>query len=356
MRRRTGLGLAGAGLAAAGALAQKRHLDTIAADPEAERLRRPLGGEELSVAGNDGNRLHVEAFGPKDAPKLVLVHGWMCSIEFWRRQIDELAGEFRVIAYDQRGHGRSEATTDYSFDEFADDLGFVLAAVCADDERVLIAGHSMGAMTIAAWAGRHPGEVERRLSGALLANSGLGDLITESVVVRTPERMTGLRDPLGRLLMGAQVPMPAYPTPLGDLAVRYVAMNPRATPAEVAFVRRMVLSSNPRSRGAAGRSMAEMDLWHALESLVVPATVVAGAADKLTPPALAHRLADALPNLVELVELPHIGHMAPIEDPAPVNDAIRKLGSGSDPLPNLGSKVTQGARPMHPASVLRSPA
>ncbi|HEX6115857.1 MAG TPA: alpha/beta hydrolase [Solirubrobacterales bacterium] len=331
MRRRTALaGFAGAaGLAAAGALAQKRLADSIAADPESERLRRPLRGEERSVQGADGNRLHVEAFGPVDAPKLVLVHGWMCAIPFWRWQIEELAADFRVIAYDQRGHGRSAGAADYSFDAFADDLGCVLAAVAADDERVLAAGHSMGAMTIAAWAGRRPAEVGRRLAGCLLSSTGLGDLIMQSVVMRTPERLTGLRDPLGRLLMGAELPVPATPTPLGDAAVRFVAMNPEASPARVAFVRRMVLSANPKARGAAGRSMARMDLWQALESLTVPTTVITGAADKMTPPALAHRLADTLPSLVELVELPGIGHMAPIEAPEKVNEAIRGLSEPS---------------------------
>ena len=330
LRRRTALaGLAGAaGLAAAGALAQKRLLDSIAADPESERLRRPLAGEESTILGADGNRLHVEAFGPVDAPKLLLVHGWMCAIRFWRWQIDELAGDFRVIAYDQRGHGRSEETGDYSFDAFADDFGAVLAAVCAEDERALAAGHSMGAMTIAAWAGSRPEDVERRLSASLLASTGLGDLITQSVVLRTPERLTGLRDPLGRLLLGAELPVPTVPTPLGDTAVRYIAMNPGASPARVAYVRRMVLSSNPRARGASGRSIAELDLWNALDSLTVPTTVITGADDKMTPPALARRMAESLPNLSQLIELPGIGHMAPIEDPAPVNQAIRALSSG----------------------------
>ena len=326
-RRRVLAGLAGAGVAAAaGALAQKRLLAAIAADPEAERLRRPLAGEVLDVSGNDGNRLHAEAFGPADAPKLLLVHGWMCSIEFWRYQIDELAGDFRVIAYDHRGHGRSDQAADYSFDEFADDLGCVLEAV-APGERVVAAGHSMGAMTIAAWAGRHPAEVENRLSACLLANTGLGDLIMESVVLKTPERLTGFRDPVGRLLMGAAVPLPASPSPVGDAAVRYIAMNPDATPARVAMVRRMVLSHNPKVRAAAGRTMAEMDLWHALESLDVPATVLVGGADKMTPPAQSRRLAEALPDVVDLVELPGVGHMAPIEAPEGVNAAIRGVAA-----------------------------
>jgi pimeloyl-ACP methyl ester carboxylesterase len=91
--------------------------------------------------------------------------------------------------------------------------------------------------------------------------------------------------------------------------------------------------------------MAEMDLWHALESLVVPTTVITGSADKMTPPPLAHRLAHTLPDLADLIELPGIGHMAPIEAPEKVNAAIRKLA------PTL-----REGRPAQPPNVLRSPA
>jgi len=325
-RRRTIAGLAGAaGLAAAGVLAQRRLLHAIAADPERERLNRPLGGERIPVRAADGTELHVEAFGPAEAPKLVLVHGWMCALRFWRYQIDELAGEFRVIAYDMRGHARSGAAEDYSFGAFAGDLD----AVLAEGERALVAGHSMGAMTIAAWAGEHPAEVPRRLSGAMLLNTGLGDLITESVVLRAPARLEGLQDPLGRLVMTAELPLPAAPSPIGDAAVRYIAMSPGASPARVAFCREMVLSCNPRVRGACGHTMSRMDLWSALESLDVPTIVLAGEVDKLTPPSLSHRLAHTLPNLHSFVELPGVGHMGAIEAPERVNSHLRDLASST---------------------------
>ena len=330
MRRRTAIGaLAGAaGLAAAAGLAQKRLLGSIAADPEYDRLRRPLGGEESAVRAADGTELHVEAFGPPGAPKLLLVHGWMCSLEYWRYQIEELVADFRIIAYDQRGHGRSAEADDYSFDEFADDFGAILAATVPEGERAIAVGHSMGAMTIAAWAGRHPAQV-KRLRGAMLTNTGLGDLITESVVVRTPNRLEGFRDPLGRALLSATVPMPASPSPVGDAAVRYVTMNPSASPAQVAFVRRMVLSCNPKVRGAAGRAMAEMDLWNALENLDVPTTVVAGEKDRLTPPTLTGRLAETLPNLHTFETIPGIGHMSALEAPEETNRLIRELDSAT---------------------------
>jgi pimeloyl-ACP methyl ester carboxylesterase len=327
-RRSTLAGLAAAaGLAGGAALAHRRLRRAIAADPDCELLFRPLGGEHLPVASAEGTELHVRAFGPADAPKLLLVHGWMCSLEYWRFQIAELAGHFRVIAYDQRGHGGSAPAGDYSFESFATDLGCVLDATVPDGERALVAAHSMGAMTTVAWAGRNPGRVAERLSGAVIQNTGLDDLITEAVLFRAPKQLEGLKDPLGRLLLTAEVPIPAWPSPITDAAVRYIAMSPGSSPARVALCRRMVLSSNPDVRGASGRSMARMDLRHAIDELTVPTTLIAGELDKLTPPVHARKLKDNLPNLAHYLELPGIGHMAAIEAPEAINEEIRKLAA-----------------------------
>jgi pimeloyl-ACP methyl ester carboxylesterase len=339
MRRRTLVGLAAAaGLAAAGAgVAQWRIRRAIASDPDFDLLNRPLGGEPVAVTSAEGTELNVRAFGRADAPKLVLVHGWMCSIDYWRFQIDELSGEFRVIAYDMRGHGASAPAGDYSLERFATDLGRVLDACVPDGERALVAAHSMGAMTTVAWAGRNPGLVEHRLSGAVLLNTGLDDLIAEAVLFRTPRRLHGLREPLGRLLMTASTPIPSGPAQITDTAVRYVAMNPGAGPARVALCRRMVLSANPDVRGASGSAMARMDLWHALDALTVPTTVIAGELDKLTPPTHARKLADRLPDLARYEELSGIGHMSAIEAPEAINEAIRRLA------PRAASAVSAAA-------------
>jgi pimeloyl-ACP methyl ester carboxylesterase len=331
MRRRSTLAAlaGGAALAAAGvALAQWRLQRAIAADPDCELIFRPLGGERIPVDSAEGTELNVKAFGPPEAPKLLLVHGWMCTLEFWRLQIHGLAEEFRVIAYDQRGHGESAEADDYSLESFADDLGCVLDACVPEGERTLVAAHSMGAMTTVAWAGRNPELVARRISGAVLLNTGLGDLISEAVLFRAPKQLHGLRDPLGRLLMTADAPIPPGPSPITDAFVRYVAMSPGASPAKVAFCRRMLLSSNPDVRGAAGKAMERMDLWHAIEEITVPTTVIAGEMDKLTPPPQARRLAEALPDLASYEELPGVGHMGAIEAPDAVDDAIRALASG----------------------------
>ncbi|WP_244205816.1 alpha/beta fold hydrolase, partial [Streptomyces bobili] len=73
---------------------------------------------------------------------------------FWAAQIRALSADHRVIAYDQRGHGRTPASAACSADLLADDLEAVLTATLAPGERAVIAGHSMGGMTIMAASAR----------------------------------------------------------------------------------------------------------------------------------------------------------------------------------------------------------
>src|SRR5205085_3174805 len=165
------------GGAVAGAIAvQQRYKNRIATDPEREALSASLEGRELTIRSADGIALHVKEFGPKDATPIVLAHGWTENLSFWTYQIQALSKlGFRVIAYDHRGHGESEAPEDedYSIERFGEDLEAVLEHCVGGPERAVIAGHSLGAMAIAAWATDH--EVERRVGAAAMINTGVGD-------------------------------------------------------------------------------------------------------------------------------------------------------------------------------------
>ena len=307
-------------------------------DPEWELLRDPERGRALSVTGGDGNALHVEVFGPEDAPTIVLAHGWMCSLTFWTRQIQSLAGEFRIVAYDLRGHGRSPEPEEqlYSLQALADDLEAVLEATLDPDDRALVVGHSMGAMQLGAWVERHPGSL-RRLAGVGFVNTGLGDLINEALVLKIPEPLGRARQQIGRVVLGTALPLPQSRGPVSHRAVRYVALSPNATPAQVAFCENMVLQCGPGVRAGFGRAMSEMELHDALEHLTVPALVVAGKADKLTPLAHAERVAETLPQVHALVELEGVGHMGPIEAAEEVSEAIRGLASAAWPSTSASS-------------------
>ena len=119
-------------------------------------------GRPMIVRSKDGIRLHAEVFGPEDGYPIVLAHGITCAIRVWAYQIADLSTDYRVIAFDHRGHGRSAVParrSAYSLDYLAADLDAVLEATLAPGERAVIAGHSMGGIAITSWAERYPERV-----------------------------------------------------------------------------------------------------------------------------------------------------------------------------------------------------
>ncbi|MFV3417620.1 alpha/beta fold hydrolase [Mycobacterium tuberculosis] len=98
----------------------------------------------LTVRAADGTPLHTQVFGPPHGYPIVLTHGFVCAIRAWAYQIADLAGDYRVIAFDHRGHGRSGVPRRgaYSLNHLAADLDSVLDATLAPRERAVVAGHS----------------------------------------------------------------------------------------------------------------------------------------------------------------------------------------------------------------------
>lgn len=318
---------AGVGALAAGVLLQHRFRLQIAQDPEQAFLAEPPEGRPLSITSADGTVLHAEAFGPADGLPVVLGHGWTESLQYWIYQIRALSERgFCVVAYDLRGHGDSEpaAEENYSIDRFGEDLEAVLAQAVPPGCLAVIGGHSLGAMAIAAWAGRH--EVEKRVAAAALINTGVGDLIAGQLLVPVP----GIAQAVNKTIavhgfLGSRAPLPRFSTPLSSAAIRYVAFGPAASPAQVAFYERMLIACPPDVRANVGIALSELELHEALPRLTVPTIVIAGEQDRLTPPGHARRIAEMLPALERLTVLRGTGHMAPLERPDAVSDALIEL-------------------------------
>jgi pimeloyl-ACP methyl ester carboxylesterase len=319
---------------------RRRDLRQIEADPEHRLLSSPPEGRPVTVRAGAGPTLHAEVFGPEDAPTIVLVHGWTCNLRFWAYQLAQLAESHRVVAFDLRGHGRSDRapSRDYSTEGFAVDLDAVLRELVPADERVTLVGHSLGAMTILAWAAANADVVERRVAATALINMGTGDLITEALIVRLPAVLVRARQLIGRIALSVPAPLPPQPTPLTNRLVRYVALSPSASPAQVAFSERMVLNARPIIRARTGASLSRMDLAEAIRSLTVPTIVIAGERDRLTPPIHSQRLFEELPNAKAMIKIPDVGHMSPLEAHDEVTEHLRALAVdyGSAPLPAGG--------------------
>ena len=214
--------------AIAGAEGQRRHLRRLRDDEEYAALTAPLGGRRLDVVSADGTRLHAERFGPEpgEGSVIVLAHGWTERLAFWGPVISRLvAAGLRPVAYDLRGHGDSSpaADGDYALERFGEDVEAVLSAALRDGERGLVAGHSLGGMSIAAWAGAH--DAPARVDAAALINTAMGDLLGGHLLLG--ELAKRLEHPaLSRMLMGSGLRVPAFSTPLQQAVIRHAAFGP----------------------------------------------------------------------------------------------------------------------------------
>ncbi|WP_075693153.1 alpha/beta fold hydrolase [Streptomyces acidiscabies] len=274
----------------------------------------------LTATSQDGSPLHVEIHGPDTAPAVVLVHGWTCSTAFWQAQIDDLSRDHRVIAYDLRGHGSTPASPAVSTTALADDLEAVLLATLAPGEKVVVAGHSMGGMTVMAAATRPA--FREHVAASLLCSTGSSRLVAESTVV--PLKAGRARTWLTGKIIGSKAPLGPV-TPVGKKILKYATMGPGSTPEVVEKCARIVHACPRKVRYAWSRVLESLELGDQLGQLTIPTAIVTGTADRLTRPVHARALAAALPNCLGLTELYGIGHMTPVEAPDLVSARIREL-------------------------------
>jgi pimeloyl-ACP methyl ester carboxylesterase len=284
----------------------------------------------VEVRSADGTRLHTEVFGPKDGYPIVLAHGITCAIRAWTYQIADLASEYRVIAFDHRGHGRSGIPRrgGYSLRHLAADVDAVLEGTLAPGERAVIAGHSMGGMAIAAWSDLYRHRVPARADAVALVNTTTGDLLREVQLLSVPAPLAAARILGGRALIGSfgSFAVPSAARYVSSRIISMLAVGADADRAVGALINDLFTTTSPAGRGGCGKALADaMGRKHIdLTGLTVPTLVVASQRDRLTPLVQSQRIAAALPNSAGLVVLPG-GHCSMLERPLEVNRELRAL-------------------------------
>ncbi len=286
--------------------------------------------QTLTVRATDGTRLHAEVFGPPDGYPIVLTHGITCAIRAWAYQIADLANDYRVIAFDHRGHGRSglPRRNGYSLKSLASDLNSVLDATLAPHERAVLAGHSMGGITIAAWSARYRHMVRRRADAVALINTTTGDLVRKVQLLSVPHGLSPARVVAARALINAfgGFPIPSAARIPSRYLVTMLAVGKEADPSVARIVHQFFEQTSPAGRAGCARMLvgALGSRYLELDGLTVPTLVIGGERDRLTPISQARRIAGTAPNVVGLVELPG-GHCSMLEQPREVNRHLRAL-------------------------------
>ncbi len=253
--------------------------------------------------------------GP-DAPVVVLPHCWGCSHEIWLPVARRLREQgYRVVLYDQRGHGSStRGTAPLAIDTLAHDLALILDATDVRD--AVLAGHSMGGMTIMSLATHRPDVLKERAKATVLvatAATNAGDRTAQGTRVAS----TMIASPLVTRAMQAKN---------GHVFVRF-AFGENPVRSQMDLTRQLFGDCHGSVRGEFLGSMATMNLLEGIATIDVPTTVMVGTRDALTLPKKADQIVATVPG-ARLVTLQNRGHMLPLEDPDAVSDEIARAVKG----------------------------
>jgi pimeloyl-ACP methyl ester carboxylesterase len=237
---------------------------------------------------------------------LVLLHGFPLDRRMWDAQVQRLSDHYRVIAPDLRGFGRSPRHDPFTIESLADDIHLFLEQLGAVP--CVLAGLSMGGYVALAYAMKYPSD----LRGLVLVDTKASADTAEGKQGR--ETMIELVRLSGAKAVAEQM-LPKMLAP-GTLQNR---------PEVVKSMRTMMESCSPETIEHALAAMRDRpDRTGELQSLKVPALVIVGDADAITPPDVAQTMAKSIPN-ARLETIRGAGHMAPMEQPEQVNQAIERF-------------------------------
>jgi pimeloyl-ACP methyl ester carboxylesterase len=311
-------------LAVLGALLVLMLLNAVVSDHQTKSAEVTVDGARIiSLPGGD---LQVLDEGPRDAPPIVLLHCYTCSINWWGRLIPLLDRDHRVIAIDLLGHGGSEMPrSGYSMQDQAQLVAQVLDRLGVG--KAIVVGHSLGGVVAVALAEQSPELV-----------SGL------AIIDSAPDSSYGSLDLLARAL---------YVPVLGEALWRVKSSWTIRKGLEQAFapgfdvpdqfvddLKRMTYTAYDHSSSAADDYTGESPLQERIRPLHLPLLAIFGAEDQIV---------DARPALSAYADVPAAqtallqgsGHSPQVEKPVETARVIQRF---AEPLRRQTAKAGQSRR------------
>lgn len=263
----------------------------------------------MPLIETNGTRIFHDLSGPEGAPVVAFSNSLGATLEMWDAQARALAGRYRVLRYDTRGHGRSPVVdAPASIETLADDLIGLLDALGID--RAHVVGLSLGGMTAQALAARRPERVH-----------GL-------VLMATSAHLPGAWNERAALVRAQGTAAIADAT----MSRWFTPAFAQTAPALLAAQRAEFLGIDPRGYAVCCEAIGTMDLRATDAAITAPTLIIAGADDPATPPAMSEdlraRIADS-----ELIVLPRAAHLLAVERADLVNRHLASFLDGFGEAP-----------------------
>jgi len=257
----------------------------------------------------NGIEVNYEIHGKEGAPWLVLSHSLACSVRMWDPQIAALKDQYRILAYDTRGHGATDAPKGaYTLELLADDLSALLKTLKI--EKPHYCGLSMGGMIGQTFALKYPGVFKT--------------LTLADTTSRYPAEAAPLwQDRIKTAETKGMEPL-AQPT----LERWFTEPFRKSNPAAVDAIRKLIVSTPVAGYAGCCHAIPKINLTARLKEIKCPILVIVGADDPGTPPSMAKEIHDNAPGS-KLVTLPQAAPLANLEQPAGFTRALRDFLSSN---------------------------
>jgi 3-oxoadipate enol-lactonase len=256
----------------------------------------------------NGITFNTRVDGPESAPWLLLSNSLATNVSMWDPQVAALAGAFRILRYDQRGHGETEAPGGrYSFDHLIADVIALMDALSI--KRAHFAGVSMGGATGMGLAQRHADRVDRVVVCDTPCQS------TPATSQQWEERIAVAKEKGIEALVDSTMARWFPPETLA------------ANPPHLARVREMIRTTPVNGFIGCAAALADHDFRSKVATVTRPILFMVGEKDGTTPAAMRQMHTELKGSRFE--ELPGAGHISNLDQPDRFTGALREFLSAA---------------------------
>ncbi len=245
--------------------------------------------------------------GPTNSPAIIFIHGFPLNKLMWEKQIEILKENYRVIAYDIRGHGNTDAGNDnFSIELFANDLLSLMDVLKID--RTILSGFSMGGYIALNAIESYP----ERFNALILCDTNCAADMPDAKEKRMKTianiKEQGLEKYAGESLKKLFAP---------------ISFSTHSE--EIAIVRKMIMNTSRQSLYKTLHALAERkETCTKLHEIKVPVLIMVGKEDEITPPAAALTMHEKIKSAtIHIID--HAGHMSNMENPDQFNNHLTKF-------------------------------